>query len=120
MTTSFDQNHQSAVLNLPSGSGDDGQKQSIPCLFSGMEGRRLVIELQERPPLSAAVSVEYNDALFLGEVISSKPESNGYWKAEVKVEQVLTGLQSLMNLRSRLLGEGVGASAGSSLSRVCA
>ncbi len=77
-----------------------------------------MIELQERTPVFSAVSVEYNDALFLGEVISSKAEPNGRWKAEVKVEQVLTGLQSLMNLRARLLGEGVGPSVGRSLSNV--
>ncbi len=117
MTTSFDQNHQSAVLNLPSAKGD-GQKQSIPCLFSGFKGKRLVIELPESAPVSAAVSVEYNDALFLGEVIGSTPEANGHWTAEVKVEQVLTGLQSLMNLRAQLLAEGVGASVGRSLSSV--
>jgi hypothetical protein len=85
-----------------------------------MEGKRLTLEAQERPPVSAAVSVECNDALFLGEVIRSTPENNGYWRAEVKVEQILTGLQSLMNLRSRLLGEGVGPSVGQTLARVCA
>ena len=120
MTTSFDQNHQSAVLNLPSAAGFVGQKQSIPCLFSGMEGKRLIIESPESAPISAAVSVEYNDALFLGEVIDSKPEGNGQWTAEVKVEQVLTGLQSLMNLRSHLLAEGVGASLERTLTSVCA
>lgn len=119
MTTSFNQSHQSAVLNLPSADGY-GQKQGIPCLFSRMEGNRLVIELPESAPISAVVSVEYNDALFLGEVIGSKPEANGHWTAEVKVEQVLTGLQSLMNLRAQLLAEGVGASVARSLSRVCA
>lgn len=119
MSTSFDQNHQSAVLNLPSG-GNYGQKQTIPCLFAGIEGKRLAIELPERAPVSAAVSVEYNDALFLGEVVSSRLEASGYWKAEVKVEQVLTGLMSLMNLRTRLLGEGVGASPARNLASVCA
>lgn len=118
MTTSFEQD-QSAVLNLPSADGY-GQKQSVPCLFSGMQGKRLVIGLQERVALSAAVSVEYNDALFLGEVIGSKAEPNGYWQAEIKVKQVLTGLQSLMNLRAQLLAEGVGASAERTFSRVCA
>ncbi len=119
MTTSFDQPHKSAVLNLAS-AGEYGRKHSIPCVFLVIEGKRLVIELSERAPVSAPVSVEYNDALFLGEVVSSKPEANGYWKAEIKVEQVLTGLQSLMNLRSRLLGEGIGASVGPSLARMCA
>ena len=116
MTTLFDQ-HQSAVLNLPFAE-EGGQKQSIACLFSGIEGKRLTIELKERAPVFAAVSVEYNDALFLGEVISSQPGANGCWRAEVKVEQVLTGLQSLMNLRVQLLHEGVGASVESSISSV--
>jgi hypothetical protein len=119
VNSSFDQNIQPAILNLPA-LDSHGQKQSVPCLLHGMEGKRLMLETQERPPISAAVSVEYNDALFLGEVIRSAPEKNGYWRTEIKVEQILNGLQSLMNLRSHLLGEGVGPSVGGPFARMCA
>ena len=69
-----------------------------------MQGKRLILEVSEPLPASAAVTVEYNDALFLGEVLICR-ETNGLCKVEIKVEQILTGLQSLIALRSRLLGE---------------
>jgi hypothetical protein len=67
-----------------------------------------------------AASVECNDTLFLGEVIASVSGANGSWRVEVKVEQIVTGLESLMKLRSHLLSEGVGVTPGRSLSRVYA
>ncbi len=69
-----------------------------------MEGKRLILEMRERLPAYKAVTVEYNDALFLGEVVVSA-KINDAWKVEIKVEQILTGLQSLVALRSRLLCE---------------
>ncbi len=81
----------------------------MPCLFHGIEGQRLTVESQERVPLSAVVSIERNDVLFLGEVITSLPTPEGSWRSEVKVQQILSGLQSLMNLRSHLVTHGVGA-----------
>jgi hypothetical protein len=66
------------------------------------------VELWERVPLFAVVSVECEDELFLGEVLGFVSTTNGSWRAEVKVERVLNGLQSLLNLRSKLAGEGVG------------
>ena len=71
-----------------------------------MQGKCLLLEANEPIPASLAVTVEYNDALFLGEVIICA-KINGVWKVEIKVEQILTGLQSLITLRSRLLGEDV-------------
>ena len=71
-----------------------------------MQGKRLLIEASEPLAVSTAVSVEYDDTLFLGEVITCS-EVKQVWELEIKVEQVLTGLQSLMALRNRLLSEGV-------------
>jgi len=87
--------------------GPDGTKRCVPCQFQGFEGKRLSLQASEPVPVSSAVSVEFNDALFLGEVVASNGEPNRAFDIEVKVEQVLSGLQSLMALRSRLLGEGV-------------
>lgn len=71
-----------------------------------MDGKRLSVEAAEALPVSTALSVECDDELFLGEVVTcSEAEQN--WKLEIKVEQILTGLQSLMALRARLLSEGV-------------
>jgi hypothetical protein len=92
----------------------------MPCLFHGVEGKRLTLNSDERIPLCAVVSVERNDTLFLGEVITSVPATDGCWRSEIKVDQILTGLQSLMNLRSHLLGEGAGQAPERSLCRVYA
>ena len=84
----------------------NGAKRTIPCMFQGMHGKRLTLETSECLPSSRVVSVEYDDTLFLGEVVSCVGTENT-WSVEVKVEQVLNGLQSLLALRSRLLSEGV-------------
>ncbi len=72
-----------------------------------MQGKRLKLETTERLAISTPVSVEYNDALFLGEVLACRSEEAGGFQLDIQVEQILTGLQSLMGLRERLLGEGV-------------
>jgi hypothetical protein len=87
--------------------GIHGAKRSIPCVFQGMEGRRAILEAGEALAVSTALSIEYEDKLFLGEVVICTAQSPGLYRLEIKVEQILTGLQSLMNLRARLLGEGV-------------
>ncbi len=115
VTSIFDPSAQTALLNLPS-TGSGSPKRSITCLFGGVEGKRLFLECQEKPPVSAALSVEYGDALFLGEVIHLVCRSGNSWQAEIRVEQVLSGLQSLMALRSRLLGENVRATVRPSIS----
>jgi len=84
-----------------------GEKRQISCDFGGVQGKRLSLTAYERIAPSTPLTVEYNDAMFLGEVVASSHHAGGKWHIEVKVEQVLTGLQSLMNLRASLLGEGV-------------
>ena len=64
----------------------------------------MVLESPERLNISTPISVEYNDAMFLGEVIGCRRE-NDTWQMIVNVEQILTGLESLMALRAGLLGE---------------
>ena len=86
-------------------------------MFNGMQGTRLSLESSEALPACLAVSVEYDDALFLGEVVSCVKLGHS-WSLEIKVEQILTGLQSLMALRARLLADGVPQSVGSN--PVCA
>lgn len=105
MTTSFSDRSRSAVIQVP-GSAADRSKRSIPCTFNGMDGKRLSVEADEAVGVSTALSVEYDDELFLGEVVSCAQQQQG-WKLEIKVEQILTGLQSLMALRARLLTEGI-------------
>lgn len=84
-----------------------GQRQAIPCSFRGMNGRRAHLESRDRLAVSTAITVEYNDTMLLGEVMACTHGVEDTWHVEVKVEQILTGLQSLMTLRARLLGEPV-------------
>jgi hypothetical protein len=71
-----------------------------------MQGRRLALEASEAIAISTAVSVEHDDSLFLGEVVTCTSEGEA-WRLEIKIEQILTGLQSLMALRAHLLSEGI-------------
>lgn len=95
----------SAVIQMAS-SELDGTKRRIPCSFRKFENKQLFLESDESLPFGCAISVEYNDALFLGEIIGSA-RLNGTWDIKVQVGSVLTGLESLMILRDRLLGESV-------------
>ena len=95
-----------AVIQLASPDAA-GKKRSVPCSFRGSEGKRLSLQASEPVPVSSAVSVELNDALFLGEVVACTGAVNKTCDIEIKVEQILSGLQSLMALRSHLLSEGV-------------
>jgi hypothetical protein len=104
VTTSFGDHSQSALLKIPSGE-PNGAKHEIPCTFEGMEGKNLRLEAPERISISAPVSVEYSDAMFLGEVIGCQRSTGGVWELHIKVNQILTGLQSLCVLRAQLLGE---------------
>jgi hypothetical protein len=105
VTTSFGDHPHTAILKIPTGE-PNGSKHEIPCTFEGMDGRHLKLEAPERIMLSAPVSVEYSDSMFLGEVISCRRGTGGVWELNIKVAQILTGLQSLCLLRSQLLGEG--------------
>lgn len=58
----------------------------------------------ERIAAGTAVSVEHEDALLLGEVVYVAEQTTS-WALEIRVEQMLNGLMSLMALRARLLEE---------------
>lgn len=96
----------SATIQLPLPTGG-GEKRSIPCKFYGMQNKRLVLEASESIPISSVLSVEHEDNLFLGEVVTCTAEADRNFRMEIKIEQILTGLQSLMNLRAGLLSDGV-------------
>lgn len=103
MTTSTSDNFQRATIQIPTGA-PNGEKRRVPCRFRGMESKRLTVQAQEDVAPGTPISIECDDSLFLGEVITCC-KLGGESKMEVRVEQVLSGLQSLMALRSRLLDE---------------
>jgi hypothetical protein len=93
----------SVIIRIPSAS-DAASKEGLPSLFVEMHGKRLIVDVKDAIAVSAAVTVECDDAMFLGEV-AAVTEQNGRYQVEISVEQVLSGLQSLLALRSQLLGE---------------
>lgn len=99
-----------AILQVAAESAD-GSKRRIDCKFYGMEGKRLGLNSPERVAVLMPVTVEYNDALFLGEVTACRANAVEGFDIEMGVEQILTGLESLMVLRARLLGEGFASTA---------
>lgn len=103
MTSSFAGHPRSATVQIPS--DGSGSRRTVSCAVQQADRRRLVLEAEERIAASTALSVEYNDAMFLGEVLACAPTGDNTWKIEVQIEQILTGLQSLMALRAGLLGE---------------
>ena len=110
VTNCFPDQPRPAVIQIPA-VDPNGAKRSVACMFQGMHGKRLTLEAAESIPTSKLISVEYDDTMFLGEVVTCVAAQNT-WSVEVKVEQVLNGLQSLLALRSRLLSEGVPLPAG--------
>ena len=106
MNTYFDDHSQAATIQVPLPSGN-GAKRSIDCGVRRMDGRRLIVETGEALSPNTALSIEHEDNLFLGEVVACAPQSAGVYVIEIKIEQILTGLHSLMTLRARLLGEAV-------------
>jgi hypothetical protein len=105
VSSTFEDHPHPATIQIPTGE-PNGAKTNVPCTFSAMKGKRLILESSERIGMSTPVSVEYNDAMFLGEVMLCKPLGEGNFRVEIFVEQILTGLQSLMALRAGLLGDG--------------
>jgi len=92
-----------------------------PCRVLSLQGNRLALITNREIPLCVPLSVEHDDALYLGEVVksagvtpaedASAPLTAGNnlnhaaYQIEVLIEQVLSGLQSLVTLRARLLDE---------------
>jgi hypothetical protein len=100
--------YQPSVIIRVSTSTDPSAKEGYPSLFVEMQGKRLIVDVKDSVAISSAVTVECDDAMFLGEVVAVS-ERNGRYHVEIRVEQVLSGLQSLMALRAQLLGESVPA-----------
>jgi hypothetical protein len=65
-------------------------------------GVRLQIITAEAVPPGSAISVEYEDALHIGEIVHNTPQSH-VWKTEICVNQVLNGLKNVLKLRAEFL-----------------
>lgn len=100
----------SATLEIKAGEIQGGARSEtsrMPCEFRGVQGNRLTLGVSQRIAPFTTLSVEYDDVLFLGEVVACTQDYADRWSVEIAIEQMLNGLQSLVTLRSRLLGESV-------------
>jgi hypothetical protein len=70
-----------------------------------VSGAGVRITAPEPIPVSAAVRLEWEDAMFLGECVHSGPAGKGGYAAGIHFEQVLSGLQDLRNLMLSLMAE---------------
>lgn len=102
MTYTAFEDFNDASLRIPSGAL--GEIREVECSFQEMRGTRLTVECAYPVDLSTAVSVKYEDALYLGEVMKATGVS-GRWLVEINVEQILSGLNSLLALRKQLMSE---------------
>ncbi len=100
----FHISYQPSVIIRIASPSNPSAKHEFPSTFVEMQGKRLIVDVQEPVAVSSAITVECDDAMFLGEVAAVTP-MDGRYHVEISVEQVLSGLQSLMALRSQLLGE---------------
>jgi hypothetical protein len=90
-----------AKLYLPS-TASDGRDLTVPCTVDFCGGNELRIASGEPLVPGSAVSVEYKNALLLGEVVRSIEQTGG-WQHSIRLKQVLNGLMNIMALRSHLL-----------------
>ncbi len=78
-------------------------KEDLPGTFDCFEDKRLQLSCPEPLRSSQAITVEHDDMLFLGEVLGCTPKSGDQWTVLIKVEQIVTALQSLLCLRNELM-----------------
>jgi hypothetical protein len=78
------------------------ERRKLPSTVHTFAHQWLTLIAGERLAASTVVGVEHNDVLFLGQVVHSTPWGNDEWAIDIKVEQTLTGLQSLLTLRAQL------------------
>ncbi len=76
----------------------------LPALAVEVSGNGMRLILNRPVPIGAAVKVEPDDAMVLGEVCYCQPRSGGFLIG-LKLNQVLSNLDQLAKLNRRLLGE---------------
>ncbi|MGI9070168.1 MAG: hypothetical protein ACR2JB_02275 [Bryobacteraceae bacterium] len=90
----------SAKLEVQQAHGT-GERRKLHVVFETFADKCLTLTTSEQVAISTVVGVEYNDVLFVGEVVRCTATGEP-WAMDVKVAQTLTGLQSLLILRAQL------------------
>ena len=78
-------------------------RKTIPGQFLLFGGKSLLVNTTERISSSTFLAAQHNDVLLIGEVCACE-ETDRLWIIRINVKYTLTNLQSLIRLRSALLG----------------
>ena len=81
----------------------DGTRRAVSGVFRCFTSKWLTLTAQEAIKASLAVSIEFHDVLFVGEVVACCVERSDNYRIDIAVEHTLTSLQSLLRLRTELL-----------------
>jgi hypothetical protein len=80
----------------------EGPISSFPCTLSDLRAYSLLVLTNTQIRPGQLITVEYDDILFLGEARQCLMQ-DGRYITKVQISERITGLQSLMRLRSALL-----------------
>ena len=92
-----------SIVHLPTANAT-GPKNDIACRVVTVKGHRMHVQSSQAIPACVPLSVQHDDALYLGEAVYCLALDCVY-EVDIDVEQVLTGLQGLVSLRARLFDE---------------
>jgi hypothetical protein len=81
---------------------DSKERRKLPGMLQTVANKCVTLTTSEPLATSTAVGIEYNDVLFVGEVIRCTQGAADQWEISVKIAHTLTSLQSLMILRAEL------------------
>src|SRR5437016_8417492 len=90
-----------ATVEIVSENGS-GERRKIPGIFHAFASRCVKLIASERMAQCTVVGIECNDVLYIGEVVGCTPGDENQWEIDVKVVQILTGLEGLKILRAQL------------------
>ena len=77
----------------------------LPATLVALSGKNACLQIDRHLPVASPVKIEIDDALLLGEVVSSAPAAGGWVQIGVALEHVLEHTRQLAALAKRLLGE---------------
>lgn len=77
---------------------------ALPALAVELSGSGMRLILSRAVPVGAAVKIEPDDSMILGEVCYCEPHAHGYLIG-LKLQQMLSNLNELARLNRRLLGD---------------
>src|SRR5579859_5795497 len=82
----------------------DSTRRALPGTFLHLDGHWLLIDVLEQLAPLTVISVERDDTLFIGEIVTCEEGLQSRWRLRIEVAHKVTSLQRLMRLNAALLG----------------